>query len=84
MMDGLMDRKILPQDRPDKGVGLIAIIALVALSVANGLGTERGYTPISLSSTPCDLCQSYFDQAIDAALGRSALGAARSPGSHGG
>jgi hypothetical protein len=24
-MDGLMDRKILPQDRPDKGLGLIAI-----------------------------------------------------------
>jgi hypothetical protein len=28
MMDGLMDRKILPQDRPDKGAGLIAIFIL--------------------------------------------------------
>jgi hypothetical protein len=28
MMDGLMDRKILPQDRPDKGAALIAIFLL--------------------------------------------------------
>jgi hypothetical protein len=28
MMDGLMDRKILPQDQPDKGAGLIAILFL--------------------------------------------------------
>jgi hypothetical protein len=28
MMDGLMDRKILPQDRPDKGAALIAILLL--------------------------------------------------------
>ena len=31
-------------------------IALVTLSVAGGLGISLGYTPISLSSTPCDLC----------------------------
>ena len=28
MMDGLMDRKILPQNRPDRGAGLIAILLL--------------------------------------------------------
>jgi len=28
MMDGLMERKILPQDRPDKGAALIAILLL--------------------------------------------------------
>jgi hypothetical protein len=28
MMDGLMDKKILPQDRPDRGAGLIAILLL--------------------------------------------------------
>src|SRR6516162_559144 len=28
MMDGLMDRNILPQDQPNKGAGLIAILFL--------------------------------------------------------
>jgi hypothetical protein len=28
MMDGLMERKNLPQDRPDKGAGLTAILLL--------------------------------------------------------
>jgi len=28
MIDGLMDRKILSQDRPDKGAGLVAILLL--------------------------------------------------------
>jgi hypothetical protein len=28
MMDGPMDRKILPQDRPNNGAGLIAILLL--------------------------------------------------------
>jgi hypothetical protein len=28
MMDGPVDRKILPQDRPNKGAGLIAILLL--------------------------------------------------------
>jgi hypothetical protein len=47
-MDGLMDRKIISQDRLT-GEDLIAILPLVALSVAGGLGIGLGYAPISLS-----------------------------------
>jgi hypothetical protein len=30
--------------------------------MAGNLGTSLSYTPVSLSSTPCDLCRSCFDQ----------------------
>jgi hypothetical protein len=49
MKDGLTDRKFLPQDRPDRGAGLIAILLLSVCLAPVGLGIGLGYTPISLS-----------------------------------
>jgi hypothetical protein len=52
------------------------------LSVSGELGIGLGDTPISLSSTPCALCQAISITRLMQRWGSPPLGAAQLPGSH--